>query len=178
MELLRYAVGPHPSGEESARQRMDRNFNELLQELRVTQTGVQILLAFVLTLAFSTRFATLGLAERVLYGAAVVLTMLAMGLLLGPVALHRLLFQQHMKESIVRLTHLCLAAGLAVLYLAVSAAVLLALWVALGVMTAVVLATVSAVMVGAVWFVTPMILRARGAEAAVREQHEAFDNNN
>jgi hypothetical protein len=164
MGLLGLDVEPHPSGEESGKQRLDRNFNELLQELRVAQTGVQILLGFVLTMAFSTRFAALGHNELVLYSSTVVLATLAMGLLLGPVALHRLLFRQQRKDAIVRLTHLCLAAGLVVLYLAVSAAVLLALWVSVGLATAVPLTAGSALLVGAVWFVTPLLLRSRAGE--------------
>jgi hypothetical protein len=161
MRLLGTEVAAHPSGEESAKQRRDRNFNELLQELRVAQTGVQILLGFVLAMAFSSRFDALGNDERVLYGASVVLATLAMGLLVGPVALHRYLFRHQMKDAIVRLTHLCLAAGLFVLYLAVNAAVLLALWVSVGFVAAALLTTGAALLVGVLWFITPLMLRSR-----------------
>lgn len=42
--------------EETPLERADRAFAELLQELRVTRTGVQILFAFLLSLAFTPRF--------------------------------------------------------------------------------------------------------------------------
>jgi hypothetical protein len=42
---------------ECALERADRNMNELLQELRVAHTGVQILFALLLTLVFQQRFA-------------------------------------------------------------------------------------------------------------------------
>ncbi|MGH3389058.1 MAG: DUF6328 family protein, partial [Actinomadura sp.] len=42
--------------DETELERWDRNFTELLQELRVAQTGVQILFAFLLTLPFSNGF--------------------------------------------------------------------------------------------------------------------------
>jgi len=53
--------------EESAAHRLDRNYGELLQELRVAQTGVQILFAFLLGIAFQQRFTTLETGERTLY---------------------------------------------------------------------------------------------------------------
>lgn len=167
MGLFGLEVTPHPSGEESAKRRLDRNFNELLQELRVAQTGVQILLAFVLTLAFTQRFTSLTHDEQVLYAVTVVLVTLAMGLLLGPVALHRFLFRQQMKSAIVRLTHLYLAVGLAVLYLAVNAGVLLALSVSVGQPAAVLLTAGTAAIVAVAWFVTPLTLRSRLAEGMV-----------
>jgi small-conductance mechanosensitive channel len=61
----------HPSDEETAKQRLDRNFSELLQELRVTQTGVQILLGFLLTMVFSSGFEKVDGWKLTLYAVAV-----------------------------------------------------------------------------------------------------------
>lgn len=70
----RYADAvPHDGRDETQNERMDRNWNELLQELRVTQTGTQILSGFLLTLVFQPRFASLDALQRGLYVALVIL---------------------------------------------------------------------------------------------------------
>lgn len=80
---------------------MDRNWSELLQELRVMQTGVQIIGGFLLTLPFQQRFSTLTESEKWLFLALVVLAAVTTGLMLVPVSLHRRLFQHHVKERLV-----------------------------------------------------------------------------
>ena len=147
----------HPSEEESAKQRLDRNFAELLQELRVTQTGVQILLGFLLTMVFASGFSKVDGWELSLYAVAVCLTTLAMALLVGPVALHRVLFRRGMKPHLVRLTHALTFLGLLVLMLAVSAAVTLALVVALGTTPGLVIGLATLVAIGAIWYLVPLI---------------------
>src|SRR6266508_4388199 len=87
--------------QESELQRLDRNFNELLQELRVAQTGVQILFAFLLTLAFTQRFGEVTGFQRGLYYGTLVAAALATSLLIAPVSLHRLLFRRHQKGRVV-----------------------------------------------------------------------------
>src|SRR3954471_14600096 len=77
---------------ETAAQRADRNFNELLQELRVAQTGVQILFAFLLSLPFTQRFGQLTAEERVVYLITLLATALATACLIAPVSHHRVLF--------------------------------------------------------------------------------------
>lgn len=89
------------SRHESKDQRMDRNWSELLQELRVMQTGVQIIGGFLLTLPFQQRFGTLSEPERWLFLSLVVLAALTTGLMLVPVSLHRRLFRRHAKERVV-----------------------------------------------------------------------------
>lgn len=148
----------HPSEEETAKERLDRNFAELLQELRVTQMGVQILLGFLLTMVFSSRFAEVEGWELALYGVAVGLTTLAMALLVAPVALHRILFRRGMKPHLVRSTHVLTFLGLMVLALAVSAAVALALVVALGVTTGVIIGCATLVGLSAIWYGLPMVI--------------------
>src|ERR1700756_3552122 len=86
-------------------ERLDRNWNNLLQELRVVQTGVQLLTGFLLTLPFQQRFTALGRAERVDYLLAVALAAASTALLIAPVALHRLLFRQHARRGLVSVAH-------------------------------------------------------------------------
>src|SRR4029450_333255 len=67
----------------------DRHFNELLQELRVAQTGVQILFAFLLGLAFTNRFPDLTGGQQAVYLTTLVLSAVSAALLIGPVGYHR-----------------------------------------------------------------------------------------
>jgi hypothetical protein len=96
-------------------QTLDRNVNELLQELRVTQTGVQLLSGFLLTVPFTDRFRSLDDLQRGMYVAAFCGSVLATVLLVAPVAFHRLLFRQHQRRLIVEAANWCAIAGLAVL---------------------------------------------------------------
>ncbi|MGO4807870.1 DUF6328 family protein [Arthrobacter sp. 2MCAF15] len=87
--------------DESLAERMDRNWVELLQELRVLQTGVQILAGFLLTLPFQSRFETLDDYQIRLYLATVVVAALTTATILLPVSVHRRLFRQGLKETLV-----------------------------------------------------------------------------
>jgi glucan phosphoethanolaminetransferase (alkaline phosphatase superfamily) len=86
---------------ETVEQQMDRNWMELLQELRVLQTGVQILAGFLLTLPFQARFETLDGFQTGLYLTNVVLAALTTALILLPVSVHRRLFRQRLKATLV-----------------------------------------------------------------------------
>lgn len=86
---------------ETVNEQMDRNWNEMLQELRVMQTGVQIIAGFLLTLPFQQRFSSLSGFEHGLYLALVLLASTATGLMLLPVSLHRRLFRHQQKERLV-----------------------------------------------------------------------------
>ena len=86
---------------ESVDEKMDRNWMELLQELRVLQTGVQILAGFLLTLPFQARFETLDDFQVNLYLANVALAALTTALILLPVSVHRRLFRLRLKATLV-----------------------------------------------------------------------------
>src|SRR3954453_3480738 len=92
---------PDDGRTETANQRADRNWNELLQELRVTQTGTQILTGFLLTIPFQQRFAKLDSYQENLYLVLVLLAVPATILFVAPVALHRVLFRRRMKPQLV-----------------------------------------------------------------------------
>lgn len=152
---------------EGTLQRADRNFGELLQELRVAQTGVQILFAFLLGLSFAPRFAGIGTFERGVYVATLILSALTVALMIAPVAAHRLQFQHGRKVELVRLVHRCALAGLTALFLTMTGSLLLVLGVVVGrAVAAPVTAAVAACFV-ALWFVLPLAAgrrrRGRGA---------------
>jgi O-antigen/teichoic acid export membrane protein len=117
---------------ETLQQLLDRNLAELLQELRVAITGVQILFAFLLGLAFTQRFTELGPLELGVYTVALLSTALATLVLIAPVSFHRLVFRRRQKAALVVVADRLLLAGLGLLVLAISAATLLVLDVVLG----------------------------------------------
>lgn len=88
-------------GGETAAERADRNLRDLLQELRITLTGSQILFAFLLVVPFSGAFARTSSFERGLYLATMVTAALSAGLLVAPAAMHRIVFHHHVKDWLV-----------------------------------------------------------------------------
>jgi predicted neutral ceramidase superfamily lipid hydrolase len=102
-------------------EKLDRNWDELLQELRVVQTGVQILAGFLLTLPFQQRFTEIEEVNRRVYLVAFCLTVVATAFLVAPVASHRLLFRKREKATLVAIAHVCARIGLVALALAVTA---------------------------------------------------------
>lgn len=99
---------------ESSVERADRNWNETLQELRVTQTGTQIITGFLLAVAFQPRFAELDAYQLTMYLILVSLAGLATILGLAPVSLHRAYFGRGQKARIVRVGGRLLVADLVV----------------------------------------------------------------
>jgi hypothetical protein len=117
---------------ESRDERSDRNWNEMLQETRITQTGTQILSGFLLTIAFQPRFATLSPFQHVVYLGLVIAATLTTALALAPVYLHRRLFRRHQKATVVQYGHRLLSWALAGLVVVMTGTVLLIFDVALG----------------------------------------------
>ena len=105
---------------ETEAERLDRNLSTLLQELRVVQTGVQLLTGFLLTLPFQNRFTQLTPVARDVYLATVVCSIGATILLLSPVAMHRVLFRKHKTREIVSAAHRFALAGLLLFGLALA----------------------------------------------------------
>jgi hypothetical protein len=110
---------------ETEKQRWQRNFADLLQELRVAQTGVQILFAFLLTLPFSSGFPETTLFQRDVYVVALLAAAGATALIISPVAFHRALFRQGRKPELVRFAHRMATGGLAFMLIAMVSSVLL-----------------------------------------------------
>lgn len=103
--------------DETPNERADRNWNEILQELRVAQTGAQILSGFLLAVAFQPRFTELDQYQLVLYLILVVLAGVAAVLGLAPVTLHRTYFGQRQKVKIVKIGSRLLVAHIVVVAL-------------------------------------------------------------
>jgi hypothetical protein len=110
---------------ETEKQRWDRNFADLLQELRVAQTGIQILFAFLLTLPFSNGFPRTTQFQKDIYLISLLSAAAATAMIIAPVAFHRALFRQGRKPELVRYAHRMATGGLAFLLIAMVSAVLL-----------------------------------------------------
>lgn len=111
--------------DETEVERLDRKWDDLLQELRVMQTGAQLTAGFLLTLPFQQTFADLDDFARTLYLGLVLLAALTTALVMGPVAIHRRLSGQQVKERIVESTHRIVYAVLMCVSLLISGMVLL-----------------------------------------------------
>lgn len=148
--------------DEEPMQRADRNFAELLQELRVLATSVQILFGFLLTLALSARFDQLDGAQRVMFTATLTSAALSSALLIAPVATHRLLFQQGQKRDLVRVGHRMAVAGLAFLALTMGSGLLLVLDLTLDRSAAIMLTGALFAVLSALWVGVPLRMRRRG----------------
>lgn len=146
---------------ETTTERLDRNWVDLLQELRVVQTGVQLLTGFLLTLPFQQRFTELTTFGRVLYIVTVAASVLATGLLVAPVMIHRLLFRRHARDTMVSAAHRLAVAGTTFLGIAMIGVVLLVFDVVFGRTPGIVAASVAAVMLLSLWCILPLALRRR-----------------
>jgi hypothetical protein len=147
------------SRDETVAQRDDRNTAELIQELRVVGLGVQVLFGFLLSLPFTIRFTRLTAGQRDLYLACVVLAAVATVLLIAPVAYHRLVFRQGMKERLVRFANVVAILGLAAVGGAVLTAVLLVTWYVGGALAGAVITALTALMLCCLWFAVPLASR-------------------
>ena len=144
---------------ETPTERLDRNWADLLQELRVTQTGVQFLTGFLLTLPFQSRFAELSTSERAVYLVTVAASVLATGFLVMPVSLHRVLFRRHARGEMVRIAHRAALAGLALLAVAVVGVVEIVFAAISGEVAGWTAAAVAALVLLGLWVVLPLRLR-------------------
>jgi hypothetical protein len=112
---------------ETPEERADRRWGDLLQELRVAQTGVQILFGFLLTVVFQQRFPQLSDTDRHIYVVTVVLGAATTGALVGPVAMHRLLTGRRLKDETVVLASRLTVLGLLLLLCTMASSMLLVL---------------------------------------------------
>ncbi|WP_181803887.1 DUF6328 family protein [Streptomyces shenzhenensis] len=115
---------------ETPEERADRMWTELIQEVRVAQTGVQILFGFLLTVVFQQKYAELSHVDKTIYIVTVILGASATGALIGPVSLHRLVSGRKVKPEAVRLASRLTLIGLFLLLATMTASLVLILRVA------------------------------------------------
>jgi threonine/homoserine/homoserine lactone efflux protein len=145
--------------EETESERLDRNWAELLQELRVTQTGTQILTGFLLTIAFQPRFTDLDRYQVALYIVLVIIAAVTTMLGLAPVSLHRRLFRKRAKDRIVLLANRILQLTLVGVAVVLTGTLALIIDVVVGRTAGVITGVASVLVVVIVWFLLPSAAR-------------------
>ncbi|MEU0957699.1 DUF6328 family protein [Streptomyces niveus] len=159
--------GTGPRGrDESPEERADRRWAELLQEVRVAQTGVQILFGFLLTVVFQPRFGDLSDTDTNIYLATVVLGAVATGALIAPVSFHRMVTGRRLKPEMVEWASRLTVVGLVFLLCTMASALLLILRVALHNATALWIVAGLVVWFVLCWFVLPAWARRDSARDA------------
>ena len=111
---------------ETPLEQLDRNWADLLQELRVSQTGVQLLTGFLLTLPFQSRFTELNEFPRTTYLITMALSVISTAFLIAPVSVHRMLFRRHARRATVQVGHRLAIIGIVLVLILVPVTLLLA----------------------------------------------------
>jgi hypothetical protein len=150
-----------PERDESELERLDRNTVELLNELRVASTGIQVLFAFLLVVPFNAGFSKLTSFDRYCYFVTLLCLAVAATLLIAPSMHHRLLFRQKEKDYLVTVgTRLAIVAGIFLTAGMTGILVLISNFVFGGV-TAAVVGVLTAIVVSVLWFGMPLVRRRR-----------------
>ncbi len=145
---------------ESAPERLDRNTIELLNELRVASTGVQVMFAFLLVVPFDSRFKDLSSFETTTYFVTLMLVGLAAVLLSAPAIHHRILFRQGQKRYLVWLANYLAIAGMVFIGLGFTGIAVLLSDVVIGGVAPLVVGVVAFLVISGLWFAVPLIRRA------------------
>jgi hypothetical protein len=144
--------------QETEAERSDRNWSDLVQELRVAQTGVQVLAGFLLTLPFTASFFHISESHRLVYLIAFSLAVVTVALMTAPVALHRFLFGRHEKDVLVRVGAVFAKTGMAVMGLTLISVVVLIFGVVVNDVAAVVAGVLAFAVYALVWVLIPVVV--------------------
>ena len=139
-------------------QRLNRNWTELIQEIRATQTGVQILTGFLLTVPFSDRFADLDDVQRTSFLVLLTSSVMTTALVLAPIAYHRILFRKQRRAWLVEAGNQCARAGLVLLAVTLNGVLFLVFDLATSRVLAVAVAGIAAMSFALLWWVAPITI--------------------
>ena len=145
--------------DETEAQRLDRNWSSLLQELRVAQTGVQLLTGFLLILPFQQRFSLLDNTMRSVYLVTVGCSIGATVLLIAPVSMHRLLFRQHRMKTLVTTSHAFAVVGTVLLGVALAGVAVVIFDTVVGRTEAWIAGACTLAALAAFWYLMPLVGR-------------------
>jgi len=162
---------------ETEEERLDRNLGELLQELRVTFPGVQILFAFLLAVPFQSNFTEISPFEERVYFATLLCTAVSAALLIAPAAYHRMTFRFQQKRQLVFLANRLMIVALGFLALAMTGVIMLITDVLFGTVATAITTTATGAMFAVLWYLMPLrrriILTRQGAPTAGGEGSSA-----
>ena len=156
-------VHPETGRPESEHERVDRNLQELLGELRVALPGVQVLFAFLLVVPFNQRFVEVTSFQEKVYFVTLLCTAAASACLIAPSVHHRIAFRRQDKEHIVLVANRLAIVGLSFLAVAMTGVILLVTDVLFGAGTTAAATAAVAVVFGFLWYALPIRRLARGA---------------
>jgi Family of unknown function (DUF6328) len=151
---------PGSGRQETETERLDRNLNELLQELRVALPGVQVLFAFLLTIPFNQRFKLLTSAQERIYLGTLLCTTVAAVLLIAPTAYHRITFRKQQKRRLVKIANRAAIAGLGFLAVAMTGVVLLVTDFLFSTAVTIACTSFAGLLFAIFWYALPLIRRA------------------
>jgi hypothetical protein len=152
-------VAKHHKSDETEDERLNRELDQLLQELRVAMPGVQVLFAFLLAVPFQQRFALANDFEKGVYFGTLLASAIASALFIAPTAYHRMMFRGRDKPHLVKISSQFALAGLGALAVAMNGAILLVTdYLFDGVIIPVTIVLTVAMFVG-LWFVLGLVRR-------------------
>ncbi|MCC8451013.1 DUF6328 family protein [Streptomyces rochei] len=157
------AESPEDEAPETPRERVNRRWNEMMQETRVAQTGVQILFGFLLSVAFTPLFHDLGTFDHAVYVVTVISGATATACLIAPVSIHRFLSGQRMKDEMVEVAHRLMMCGMLLMAVTIGCTLLLILHVVVPGFMAKLLVGGVMVWFALAWYALPLWLRRRSA---------------
>lgn len=147
--------------EESEGERLDRNLSELLQELRVALPGVQVLFAFLLAVPFQQGFEEITTFQKDVYFITLLCTAISAALLISPTAYHRMTFRRQQKRHLIVVANRLAIAGMGVLALAMTGAIMLITDVLFGTAATIVFSAAALAMFVLLWGLLPLRRRLR-----------------
>jgi Family of unknown function (DUF6328) len=172
-ETTRHQSGDAAAGDagttdpdETPEQRLQREHEQLFHELRAIIPGVEVLFAFMLTVAFTERFQQLTDVQRWVYYLTFLCAGVGLLLLLAPASYHRVQFRRGDKEAMMRIANIEALTALIVISLAVAGTVFLITDLMFSTVAAAVVATSMWLMICVLWWVVPLTRRLREAAAA------------
>ncbi|HEX6601357.1 MAG TPA: DUF6328 family protein [Solirubrobacterales bacterium] len=168
--------GRNSGREESEEERLDRNLNEMLQELRVAIPGVQVLFAFLLAVPFQQGFEKVNNFQRDVYFATLICTAISAVLLMAPTAYHRLTFRYQQKRKLVFYSNRFAIAGITFLALAMLGALTLVTDFLFSTTATMVVAGLAIVAFAVFWYALPLrrrfSLKAQGREPLTENEED------
>jgi O-antigen/teichoic acid export membrane protein len=147
-------VSEHTS-DDAERTKLDRNFAELLQEIRVGQAGVQILFGFLLSIAFTNPYDHVSGAIKVIHLVTVMFAAAAVALLTAPAAWHRMLFRQRRRPVLVAAADQLASWGLGCLAVAMTGTIIVLASVVANMTIGIILGAVAAAGFAVLWLILP-----------------------
>ncbi len=154
---------PDDDRDETEDEQLDRNTIELLNELRVAATGIQVMFAFLLVVPFNTGYTKTTSFERTVYFVTLILVAAAAFMLMAPPIQHRLLFRHHEKRYLVTVGNRLAIAGMACLGLGFTGILVLISDYVAGGLAPLIVGVLAFAAITTLWFVIPLRRRQQGS---------------